>query len=150
MTRVFRRGELQAAVLDALAQIEPANGYAIMQALAERIGDTWQPSPGAVYPALIGLHDAGLVAAAENGGTREYRLSSAGRRAATKAKGTLDGVATRARDIPRTRSLGAVVDDFAARLPSRQRLLTPSEESEVVSELDRARRRINDLLQEEK
>ena len=92
MTRVFRRGELQAAVLDALAQIEPANGYAVMQELSDRVGESWQPSPGAVYPALIGLHDAGLVAVTERDGTREYKLSAAGRRAASKVTGTLEAV----------------------------------------------------------
>ena len=149
MTRVFRRGELQAAVLDALAQIEPANGYAVMQEVAGRIGDSWQPSPGAVYPALIGLHDAGLVAVSERDGSREYRLSAAGRRAATKVTGTLEAVGTRARAIPRTATIAAIVDDFAARIPNRQRLLTAEQEAAVIAALDNARRRISELVQEE-
>ena len=149
MTRVFRRGELQAAVLDALAQIEPANGYAVMQELSDRVGDTWQPSPGAVYPALIGLHDAGLVAVTERDGTREYKLSAAGRRAASKVTGTLEAVGTRARSIPRTATVAAVVDDFAARVPSRHRLLTAEQEATIIAELDTVRRRIRELLQED-
>ena len=150
MTRVFRRGELQAAVLDVLARIEPANGYAVMQELADRVGQSWQPSPGAVYPALIGLHDAGLVAVSERDGTREYKLSAAGRRAATKVTGTLDAVSTRARDIPRASTIAAIVDDFAARLPNRQRLLTAEQEAAIIAELDRVRRRVSELLQEDK
>jgi DNA-binding PadR family transcriptional regulator len=149
VTRVFRRGELQAAVLDALAQIEPANGYAVMQELSDRVGETWQPSPGAVYPALIGLHDAGLIAVAESDGAREYRLSAAGRRAASKVAGTLEAVGTRARAIPRTATIAAVVDDFAARIPNRHRLLTAGQEAAIVAELDRARRRVSELLQED-
>lgn len=149
MTRVFRRGELQAAVLDALAQIEPANGYAVMQEVADRVGETWQPSPGAVYPALIGLHDAGLIAVAEREGAREYRLSAAGRRAASEVSGTLEAVGTRARAIPRTATIAAVVDDFAARIQNRHRLLTAGQEAAIIAELDRARRRISELLQED-
>jgi len=149
VTRVFRRGELQAAVLDALAQIEPANGYAVMQELADRVGESWRPSPGAVYPALIGLHDAGLVAVNERDGNREFRLSAAGRRAASKVTGTLDAVGTRARAIPRTATVAAVVDDFAARIPNRHRLLTAEQEAAIIAELDHVRRRIRELLQEE-
>ena len=146
MTRVFKRGELQAAVLDALAQIEPANGYAVMQELADRVGQSWQPSPGAVYPALIGLHDAGLVSVTEQDGTREYRLSAAGRRAASKVTGTLEAVGTRAREIPRTATVAAIVDDFAARMPNRHRLLTAPQEASIIAELDLARRHISELL----
>ena len=149
MTRVFKRGELQAAVLDALAQIEPANGYAVMQEVADRVGESWQPSPGAVYPALIGLHDAGLVAVSEREGTREFRLSAAGRRAATKVSGTLEAVGTRARAIPRTATVAALVDNFAARLPNRQRLLTAPQEAAIIAELDLVRRHISELLKEE-
>jgi len=149
VTRVFRRGELQAAVLDALAQIEPANGYAVMQELADRVGESWQPSPGAVYPALIGLHDAGLVAVSERDGSREYRLSASGRRAATKVTGTLEAVGTRARAIPRTATIAAIVDDFAARIPNRGRLLTAEQEAAIIAELDRTRRRIRELVQED-
>jgi DNA-binding PadR family transcriptional regulator len=146
MTRLFRRGELQAAVLDALAQVGPANGYTVMQALSERVGERWQPSPGAVYPALIGLQGAGLVTATERDGSREYALSEAGRRAARKASGTLDDVAVRARGLPRTSTLGSVVDEFTARLPRRQQLLTAEQEATIITDLDNLRRRIIEVL----
>ena len=150
MTRLFRRGELQAAVLDALAQIGPANGYTIMQALSERVGGRWRASPGAVYPALIGLQDAGLVDFTERDGSREYMLSDAGTRAARQASGTLDDVALRARGLPRTSTLGAVVDEFAARLPKRQQLLTAEQEAAITADLDQVRRRITETLDRRK
>ena len=79
MSRLFGRGELKAAIIDTLGEIEPANGYAIMQAMAEAIGGGWRPSPGAIYPAILGLEDAGLVqATSDDGGSVTYTLTADG------------------------------------------------------------------------
>ena len=70
MSRLFGRGELQAALLDAIGALGPSHGYAIMQTLAERVGNGWRPSPGAIYPALLGLEDAGLIEGRDGDGSR--------------------------------------------------------------------------------
>ena len=57
MSRLFARGELKLALLHVAAELGPANGYAIMQGLGDRVGGSWQPSPGAIYPALLALED---------------------------------------------------------------------------------------------
>ena len=44
-----RRGDVRAAILLLLAD-EPRNGYALMQAIEERTGGVWRPSPGSVSP----------------------------------------------------------------------------------------------------
>lgn len=127
MSRIFGRGELKTAILDALGEIEPANGYAIMQALADAIGGSWRPSPGAVYPALLGLEDGGLVSGTtDDSGSLTYRLTDAGRRARQGAEGTLSAVADRARSDPPAPSVGALVDTFAMGLPNRGRKVGPS------------------------
>jgi hypothetical protein len=126
VTRLFGRGELKIAILDALGGIEPANGYAIMQALADAIGGTWKPSPGAVYPALLGLEDGGLVTGtADDAGAVTYRLTDAGHRARHGAEGTLSAVADRARADPPAPSVGALADAFAAGIPDRGHKLGP-------------------------
>jgi DNA-binding PadR family transcriptional regulator len=73
-----RRGDVRLAALLLLAE-EPRNGYGIMQAIEERSGGMWRPSPGAVYPALQQLEDEGLVRAEEVDGRRTYHLTDAGR-----------------------------------------------------------------------
>jgi DNA-binding PadR family transcriptional regulator len=73
-----RRGDVRAALLVLLAQ-EPLNGYQLMQAIEERSGGAWRPSPGSVYPTLQQLEDEGLVAAAEREGQRVFELTDAGR-----------------------------------------------------------------------
>ena len=74
-----RRGDVRAAILTLLAE-EPRNGYQIMQALEERSGGMWRPSPGSVYPALQQLEDEGLVRveSSEVGG-KVFHLTDAGR-----------------------------------------------------------------------
>src|SRR5947208_1051335 len=115
MTRLFGRGELKAAIIDTLGEIEPANGYSIMQAMAEAIGGGWRPSPGAIYPAILGLEDAGLVEArSDDGGSITYTLTQAGRKVHAGATGTVSAAADRARTAPPAPSLGSLVDAFAS------------------------------------
>ena len=77
--RRARRGDVRAALLVLLAE-EPRNGYQLIQELAERSGGMWQPSPGAVYPALAQLEDEGLVRSEETDGRRSFRLTDEGSR----------------------------------------------------------------------
>lgn len=138
MSRVFRSGELQRAVLAVLDEVGSANGYSIMQSLAERLGGRWRPSPGSVYPALIGLEDAGLVTTREVDGAKVYRLSSAGARQAQPARESLAGVVARAEhQRPPDLTLGHLLDRFSERAPHRHRALAADEARRVESLLDR-------------
>ena len=150
MTRLFRRGELKAALLDALDVVGPSNGYTIMQTLSEQIGESWQPSPGAVYPALLALEDTGLVRATDRNGSRVYELTTAGRPAASKLHGTLEAVATRARAAPPAPStLGSVLDDFVAGVEGRQRAVDDDSKQAIAAILDGARNSIEHIIGKE-
>src|SRR5689334_23381353 len=54
------RGDVRTAVLLLLAE-EPMHGYQLMQAVSDRTGGRWSPSPGAIYPTINQLEDEGLV-----------------------------------------------------------------------------------------
>ena len=73
-----RRGDVRVGLLMLLAE-EPRNGYQLMQAIGERSGGRWRPSPGAVYPSLAQLEDEGLIRATERDGTRLFEITDAGR-----------------------------------------------------------------------
>jgi DNA-binding PadR family transcriptional regulator len=73
-----RRGDVRAALLLLLAE-EPRNGYQLMQAIDERSGGRWRPSPGSVYPALSQLEDEGLIRAIERDATKLYEITDEGR-----------------------------------------------------------------------
>lgn len=76
-----RRGDVRQAILTLLAE-QPMNGYQIIQALAERTGGVWKPSPGAIYPALNQLVDEGLIEPHEDVDGKGFALTEAGRAAA--------------------------------------------------------------------
>jgi DNA-binding PadR family transcriptional regulator len=55
------------------------HGYQLMQAIAERSGGRWTPSPGAVYPTINQLEDEGLVSVTADSGRKLVTLTEAGR-----------------------------------------------------------------------
>ena len=73
-----RRGDVRTALLLLLAD-EPRNGYQLMQAIEERSGGRWRPSPGSVYPALSQLDDEGLIRSTERDGAKLFEITDAGR-----------------------------------------------------------------------
>ena len=81
------RGDVRAAVLILLAE-QPMHGYQLMQAVAERSGGHWTPSPGAIYPTLAQLEDEGLVTVTADGGRKLATLTEAGRGAVEQLRGT--------------------------------------------------------------
>lgn len=127
MTRLFARGELKQALLHVAAELGPANGYAIMQGLGDRVGGSWQPSPGAIYPALLALEDEGLLAGRSEDGTRRYEITGAGRREVSADPDVLEAVAGRALRAPAPAvTVGAVLDRLVASAPHRERPLAPA------------------------
>ena len=74
----FRNGDVRAAVLVLLAE-QPMHGYQIIQEIAERTGDLWQPSPGSIYPVLQQLEDEGLIFIEQTEGRKVANLTEAGR-----------------------------------------------------------------------
>ncbi len=76
-----RRGDVRLALLMLLNADGPANGYQLMQGLAQRSDGRWQPSPGSVYPALSQLEDEGLIRGTQTEGEsgRTFELTDAGR-----------------------------------------------------------------------
>lgn len=84
------RGDVRAAIL-ALLREGPRNGYQIMSEIEERSGGAWRPSPGAIYPALQRLEDAGMIVGEDTSDDRRvYRLTDEGRKIAERLKA--DGV----------------------------------------------------------
>jgi DNA-binding PadR family transcriptional regulator len=126
MTRLFGRGELKLALLHVAAEVGPANGYSIMVGLADRVGGTWQPSPGAIYPALLALEDAGLLAGRDEDGGRRYEITAAGRRQVQADPRVVDEVAQRARRAPAPPvTMGSVLDRLVATAPGRETPVDP-------------------------
>lgn len=146
MTRVFRRGELEQAVLHVVVEAGPASGYAIMQTLAERVGGSWRPSPGSVYPALIALEDRGLITGRDDDGARSYEATDDGRARRAGSADLLEVVARRASDVEPLVTVGSLLDDFASAHPDRRQRLDPAIHERIAEILDDTARRITTTL----
>lgn len=142
-----RRRDVRGAVLLVLA-VEPMHGYQVMQALAERSGGTWRPSPGAIYPVLSALEDEGLVTISADSGRKVATLTEVGRTAAATitAAGPDPFVRPDGNDGPDLRdSVHALTQ--ATREVARSGTREQQESARAI--LDRARRSLYALLAEE-
>lgn len=76
--RPFDYGELRLLVLAMVAQ-QPRHGYELMKAIEERMGGSYSPSPGVIYPTLAWLEDMGYAALEpEEAGRKRYRITAEG------------------------------------------------------------------------
>jgi DNA-binding PadR family transcriptional regulator len=58
---------------------QPRHGYELMKAIEERMGGSYSPSPGVIYPTLWWLEDMGFAALeAEEAGRKRYRITAEG------------------------------------------------------------------------
>ncbi len=146
MTQVFRRGELKAALLHVLCDGEPINGYVIMQRLTDVVGTGWRASPGAIYPALLALEDAGFITGHDGDGSRLYTLTGSGRRARNDRPDLLAEVSRRAAQRDRPTTLGAVLDAFAGQATDRSHRLDPLDQQEIRAILTATGHRITTVL----
>ncbi len=75
--RFFDRGDLKYVILDLLKD-QPRHGYDVIRALEERLGGSYTPSPGSVYPTLQLLEDQGHLTSSQLDGKRIYAITDEG------------------------------------------------------------------------
>ncbi|MBO9097659.1 MULTISPECIES: PadR family transcriptional regulator [unclassified Rhizobium] len=76
--RPFDYGELRLLLLTMIAD-NPSHGYDLMKAIEERMGGSYSPSPGVIYPTLAWLEDMGYATIdIDQPGRKRYRITSEG------------------------------------------------------------------------
>ncbi len=76
--RPFDYGELRLLLLTMIAG-NPSHGYDLMKAIEERMGGSYSPSPGVIYPTLAWLEDMGYATIdIDQPGRKRYRITSEG------------------------------------------------------------------------
>lgn len=76
--RLFDYGELRLLLLAMIAE-RPRHGYELIKAIEDRLGGSYSPSPGVIYPTLAWLDDMGYAAIeAEESGRKRYRITAEG------------------------------------------------------------------------
>lgn len=76
--RVFGHGGLRLVLLQLIAD-KPRHGYELIKAIEDRLGGTYSPSPGVIYPTLTLLEETGLVTVSAEGGRKLHTLTDTGR-----------------------------------------------------------------------
>ena len=76
-SRLFDYGELRLLVLAMIAE-QPRYGYELMKAIEERMGGSYSPSPGVIYPTLSWLEDMGYAQVQQEGGRKSYAITEEG------------------------------------------------------------------------
>jgi DNA-binding PadR family transcriptional regulator len=76
--RLFDYGELRLLLL-AMMEDRPRHGYELIKAIEERMGGSYGPGPGVIYPTLTWLDDMGYAAIeTEEAGRKRYRITPEG------------------------------------------------------------------------
>jgi len=141
------RGDVRAAVLQLLAE-EPMHGYQLMQAIAERSGGRWTPSPGAIYPTINQLEDEGLVTVTADSGRKLVTLTDAGREhIATRGESSADPFAGFEGTTPGT-DLRALLEQLHGAVRQVGRTGTDAQRAAAGAILGDARRALYLLLAE--
>jgi DNA-binding PadR family transcriptional regulator len=90
--RVFGHGDLKLVILSLLAE-KPRHGYEIIKELEDRVGGTYSPSPGTVYPTLSLLEDMGYARAqTEEGNRKVYEITDEGRKYLEQNRSAVDDI----------------------------------------------------------
>jgi hypothetical protein len=144
-----RRGDVRAALLALLAE-RPMHGYEMIQELEGRTQGLWRPSPGSVYPTLQLLEDEGLVTHDEADGKRSFRLTDAGRGAASaRGDGPSPWEEVTAGADPQALGLQQGIRNVVVAAAQVVRAGSPGQKEEAIAILADARRRIYGLLARE-
>ncbi|MQB46458.1 PadR family transcriptional regulator [Rhizobium sp. ICMP 5592] len=102
--RLFDYGELRLLLLAMIVE-KPSHGYDLMKAIEERMGGSYSPSPGVIYPTLSWLEDMGYAAIdTEQPGRKRYRITAEGEAFLVANRSAADELLTRTSS---TRSGGA-------------------------------------------
>jgi DNA-binding PadR family transcriptional regulator len=93
--RVFDQGDLRFVILG-LIQEKPSYGYELIKAIEERLGGSYSPSPGVVYPTLTLLEELGYATVdVSQGGKKLYAVTAEGEAFLAANSATIDGIAAR-------------------------------------------------------
>ena len=89
--RMFAAGDLRFVVLKLLAE-KPSHGYELIKSIQERLGGTYSPSPGVVYPMLTMLEEMGHATVTAEGARKLYAITEAGQQSLAENEKTVEAI----------------------------------------------------------
>src|SRR6478735_3864923 len=90
------RGGRRFVLLQLIAD-KPAHGYELIKAIEDRLGGSYAPSPGVVYPTLTLLEEMGYlsVETADGSGRKRYSITASGQEFLTANREMADAMMSR-------------------------------------------------------
>ncbi|WP_394788151.1 PadR family transcriptional regulator [Rhodoferax sp.] len=96
--RVFGHGGLRLVLLQLIAD-KPRHGYELIKEIGDRLGGSYSPSPGVIYPTLTLLEELGYTTMDESGGGRKlYTITPAGQAFLAENRALADAMLARMQD----------------------------------------------------
>jgi DNA-binding PadR family transcriptional regulator len=93
--RPFDYGELRLVILGMIAE-QPRHGYELIKAIEERMGGSYTPSPGVIYPTLAMLEEMGHASVVTHeAGRKQYTITLEGTAYLTAHREAVDAVFAR-------------------------------------------------------
>jgi DNA-binding PadR family transcriptional regulator len=144
--RVFAHGDLRFVILQLIAE-GPRHGYEIIKEIEEKLGGSYSPSPGVVYPTLTWLEELGYATVTTSDGTKKlYAITREGSGYLAANKEAVDAIFGRIAEIrsahgdgPAPQIVRAMENlTLALRLRLSQGPLTEGQRRNVAAALDAA------------
>jgi DNA-binding PadR family transcriptional regulator len=93
--RFFEHGALRLVILAMMAE-KPYHGYELIKEIEDKVGGSYTPSAGVVYPTLTLLEETGLIeVAASEGNKKLYAITDAGRQTIEANRPQIDAMFAR-------------------------------------------------------
>jgi DNA-binding PadR family transcriptional regulator len=92
--RFFGAGDLRYVILQLISE-KPSHGYEIIKSIQERLGGSYAPSPGVVYPMLTMLEEMGHATVVTDGTRKLYTITDEGSKALAENKAQVDALFAR-------------------------------------------------------
>ena len=148
--RFFGAGDLRYVILQLISE-KPSHGYEIIKSIQERLGGSYAPSPGVVYPMLTMLEEMGHATVVSEGARKLYTITEEGAKALAENKELVDSIFAR---IDRMRTdqsndrppqIERAVENFRMALRMRTGKLTTEQIHAITDIIDAAAKQIERL-----
>lgn len=154
--RIFSHGGLRFVLLQLISQ-KPSHGYELIKLIEDRLGGSYSPSPGTVYPTLTLLEEQGYLKgeSADAGGRKSYAITDAGKAfleenrtladaMLARMNGGVDGAGARGGRPPQV--MRAIENlKLAMRMRLSREALTPDQANAFAAVLDHAAQQLEKI-----
>jgi DNA-binding PadR family transcriptional regulator len=145
--RFFGAGDLRYVILQLISE-KPSHGYEIIKSIQERLGGTYAPSPGVVYPMLTMLEEMGHATVVTEGTRKLYTITEEGSKALAENKAQVDALFARMDQVrgeqggDRAQQIERAVANFRMALRMKKGPLTEEQIHAITDIIDAAAKQI--------